>query len=121
MNKVSQALLWTHLGLFLVGTLGWIVLGGLPQGALFAFMAGLGALYLVATIWTIKIGFGHKNPRKWLLLLLHFGKLGLLVLVLRGMITRFPLREGALLSGALLHVLSLFLVAIRQGFQRSPQ
>ena len=120
MNRVPQALVATHLALLLAGTAGWSLLGGPLQGALFAFMAGLGTLYLLATIWTIKIGLGHKNPRRWLLLLLHFGKLGLLVLVLRGMITRFPLREGALLSGALLHVLSLFIVAIRQGFHRSP-
>lgn len=118
---MSRALLRTHAALALAGCLGWSLAGTPTRGALFTFMAALGALYLAATEWTVRVGLGHKNPRKWLLLLLHFGKLGLLVLVLRGMIIRFPSQEGPLLSGALLHVLSLFVVAIRRGFQRIPQ
>lgn len=121
MRSVRKELLTAHGAFTVAGTLGWSAHGGRLQGGLFLAMAALGVFYLAATEWTVRLGMGHSRPRKWVALALLFGKLGLLVVALRGMIDCFPSQEGPLLSGALLHVLSLFVVAVRRGSQRASQ
>lgn len=63
----------------------------------------------------------NAKPHRWLALVLYFGKLGLLLMALHGMMTRYPSLEGPLLGGTLLHVLTLLVEAVRRSFEHRSE
>ena len=57
--------------------------------------------------------------RRWLYGFLSLGKLGLIALVLRGMMSRYPAEALPLATGLLLFVAGILLEALRLAFQKS--
>ena len=108
-------------GMVVLGLLG-LLLWGLLRSGVAALAFGVGAAtsfgfwslhrYLTVRMLTPSV------RRRWLYAFLSLGKLGLIALVLRGMMGRYPAEALPLATGVLLFVAGILLEALRIMFQK---